>query len=84
MIPTYQYIYPYEDVEEGLGYIELIDIGTIIPPGLPPNVKFNISSAMILHLYLKSVFAGLPTNDENMHLENYIGIYTSYIISGVD
>lgn len=35
-------------------------------------------------LNLKGVFAGLDTNDANMHLANFIRIQTSYTIPGVD
>lgn len=38
-----------------MGYVELVEMGAIIPPVLPPNVKFDITSAMIHLLKLKGV-----------------------------
>lgn len=42
--------------------------------------KFDITSSTIHLLNLKRVFIGLPTNDENMHMMNFLGIYTFYNI----
>lgn len=45
---------------------------------------FNITSAIIKLLNLKSVFVGLPTNNANMYLINFVEIFTSYNISWID
>lgn len=54
--------------------IELTETRAIIIPTLPPNVKFDITSVVNQLLNLKGVFVGLPTDDTNMHLTNFIGI----------
>lgn len=46
VIPTYQYL-PSYDKDEGMGYVELAEIGAIISPALTPNFKFNITSEII-------------------------------------
>lgn len=56
----------------------------IIPTGLPVNVKFEITSAMIQLLNLNGVFSGEATNDANLHLTNFTRIRISYTITGVD
>lgn len=57
---------------------------SIIPPTRPPNVKFDITSAMVELLNLKGVIFGLSIDDPNIHLSNFIGICTSYTIPMVD
>lgn len=37
-------------------------------------MKLDITSAMIHLLKLKGLFAGMPTNDANMHVINFMGI----------
>lgn len=59
-------------------YIKTIETEAIIPPVLPPNVKFDNTSAMIQLLKLKGVFSGAEIDEMNMHLENFIRICTSY------
>ena len=70
--------------EEDVAYFEPVETGAIIPPELPQGAKFDITSAMIHLLNLKGVFAGLPTNDTNMHVMNFVGVCTSYNLPGVD
>lgn len=84
MILAYQYFQPYKNDEEDMGYVDLTKTGAIVPPVLPLDVKFNISSSMIRLLYLKGTVDGSPTDDTNMHLENFIGICISYTILEVD
>lgn len=43
VISTYQYLHPY-DKDKDMGYIKTAEIGSIIPPTLPPTIKFNITS----------------------------------------
>lgn len=62
-------------------YVEPIETGAIISPELLQWVKFDITSAMMLNL--KVLFDGLPTDDGNMHIINFVGICTSYNLSRV-
>lgn len=39
---------------------------------------------MIQLLNLKGVFSGVETDDANLYLANFTGIFTSYTILGVD
>lgn len=55
LIPTYQYLYPYDE-EDDMGYVEPTEKRAIIPPTPPPNFKFDITSAMIQLLNLKGIF----------------------------
>ncbi|PHT53364.1 putative alpha,alpha-trehalose-phosphate synthase [UDP-forming] 8 [Capsicum baccatum] len=57
--------------------------GAIIPPPLAPRAKFNITSTMIQLLHLKRLFGGLPGDDLNMHLENFVTICKSFDNPGV-
>lgn len=66
VISAYQYFQPYNDPDEDIGYVETTNIEAIIPPTLPPGIKFDIISAIIRLLNLKDMFVGLPTGDENM------------------
>lgn len=45
---------------------------------------FDITNAMIQLLNLKGVFAGLPNDDINVYLINFIGICSSHTITWVD
>lgn len=72
------YIPHYENLEKDLDYLELVEIGVIIPLELPLGTKFHISSAMVHLLNLKEVLSSLPTNDANMYVINFIGIYTCH------
>lgn len=55
---------------------------SFIPP-LAPGAKFSITSTMIQLLNLKGLFGGLPGDDPNMHLVNFITICKSFNNSGV-
>lgn len=44
--PAYQYLQSYDE-DEDMGYVESPETGAIIPLALLPNVKFDITSAMI-------------------------------------
>lgn len=55
----------------------------IIPQLLAPRVKFNITRTTIQLLHLKGLFAGLPGNDSNMNLVNFLTIYKSFYYLGV-
>ena len=57
--------------------------GAIILPPLAPGVKFNITSTMIQLLNLKGLFGGLPGDDPNLHLVNFISICKSFDNPGV-
>lgn len=50
---------------------------------LAPRVKFNITSIMIQLLDLKVFFGGLPSDDPNMNLVNFINSYKSFNYPGV-
>lgn len=67
----------YNDPEKYLKYIEPIEIGAIIPSELPYGVKFDITSIMIQLLNVKDVFIGFLSNEANMYIMNFMGIYTS-------
>lgn len=54
-------------------YVESSEIGAKIPPTLPPDVKFDITGAMIQLFILKGVFTSLATSDANTHLANFMG-----------
>lgn len=56
---------------------------SIIPPKLTQGAKFYILRAMIQLLNLNGVFASLPVDEANMHIMNFVGIYTSYNLPGV-
>lgn len=83
MIPTYQDLPPYNEYEK-MGYIELVKIRSIMPPTLPPNVKFDIIGGIIQLLNFKVVFLVLEIDNANIHHANFYGIFTSYTIPGVD
>ena len=55
-------------------YVEPAMTRAIVPPTLRPNVKFDITSAMIQFFNFKGVFFGSSIDDANMHLSNFIGI----------
>lgn len=57
--------------------------GAIIPPPLAPGPKFNITSIMIQLLHLKRLFSGLPGDDPNMYLVNFVTICKSFDNLGV-
>lgn len=48
--------------------------GTIMLPLFSPRVKFNITRTMFQLLNLKGCFGGLPSDDPNMHLVNFLNI----------
>lgn len=83
MFPTYQYILLYYKAKD-IGYFEPSEIRAIIPPALAPNVKFDITSAMIQMLNLKDIFLRFATYDVNMHLANFSRICTSHNILSID
>lgn len=83
MMLAYQYVHPYYH-ENDIGYIETTEIGANIPPALPSNLKFDITSAMIQLLNLKVAFLGSDIVNRNMYLSNFVGIYTFYAIQEVD
>lgn len=66
-----------------MGYVEPIKMGVIIPLELPKGTKFDIMSTMIQLLNLKRVFVGLSTDDANIHLMNFMEIYTLYNLPGI-
>lgn len=43
-------------------------------PALPPDVKFTITSTMILLLNLKGMFRSAIGDDANQHLMNFVAI----------
>lgn len=53
--PLQQYLLHYKFLEEYLDYLELVKTSAIITPELPPGTKFDITSAIIHLLHLKSV-----------------------------
>lgn len=67
-----------------MGYVEPAKTEVFFPPTLPPNMNFDITSAMIYILILKGVFSGVATDDSNMNLTNFTGICTLYTIPWVD
>ncbi|XP_047262439.1 uncharacterized protein LOC124895926 [Capsicum annuum] len=77
--PTMQF--DSDDKEDDLN--EASAIGAIIPPPLVLGVKFNITSTMIQLLNLKGFFGGLPGDEPNMHLVNFINICKSFDNPGV-
>lgn len=56
----------------------MIETGEINSTRLPKGTKFYITSVVIHLLNLKSEFAGLPTNDAQIQIMDFVGIYTSY------
>lgn len=68
----------YDNPEEDLGYVEPIEIVTVILLEFPQDNKFGITSVTIQLVNLMGVFDGLPTDDVNMHIMNFMGICTSY------
>lgn len=76
--PLQPYLLVYKEQETDSAYVEPIKTGAIISPELTQGTKFDITSAMIQLLNLKGVFVDLPTDDANMHIMNFVGIYTSY------
>ncbi|KAF3626798.1 hypothetical protein FXO37_30208 [Capsicum annuum] len=83
MIPAYHPLQPFEKDDKDMGYVEPAEIEAIIPPPLPPNVKFDITSAMIEPLNFKGVFLRASTDDANLYLANYTRICTTYTITGL-
>lgn len=73
----------YDDPWEELGYIVFIKIGAIIPRDFFKEVRLNIKNAMIHLFNLKGAFASLLTDDANIHIINFIGIYISYNLPSV-
>ena len=57
--------------------------GGIIPPLLAPGEKLNIMSTMIQLLNLNGLFGGLPGDDPNLHLVNFVTICKSFSNLGV-
>lgn len=57
--------------------------GAIIPSPLAPGAKLNITSTMIQLLNLKGLFGGLPGDDPNLYLVNYVTICKSFDNTGV-
>lgn len=55
-------------------YIKLAEIRAIVPPILPHNVNFDITSEMIQLLNLKDVFFGAAIDYANIHIANFTGI----------
>lgn len=49
-----------------MGYVAPTKMGSIIPPTLSPNVKFDITSAIIQLLNLQGVFSGESTDNATM------------------
>ncbi|KAF3672677.1 hypothetical protein FXO37_07403 [Capsicum annuum] len=78
VIPAYQYVQPYIDDKEDMGYVEPTETGAIVLPILLPGIKFDITSVMIQLLTLKGMFVGLPIDDANLHLTNFLVICNSY------
>ena len=58
-------------------------MGAIITPPLAPGAKFNVTSTMIQLLNLKGLFGGLPGDDLNLHLVNFVTICKSFDNPGV-
>lgn len=71
---TFQYLPAYHDLEDNLGYVDPFKTGATISSKLSKGVKFDITSAMIQLVNLKGMFAGLPMDDANMDIINFIGI----------
>lgn len=84
VIPVYHYLPLYDDPGEDLIYDEPSNIGSIIRAALPLGVTFKITSDMIHFLNLKGMFAVMVTINANMHLTNFIRIWTSYTTLRVD
>lgn len=42
-----QYLQVYNDPDEDLGYVKLVETCVVIPLKLPQGIKFNITSTMI-------------------------------------
>lgn len=59
------------------------EMGVVIPPLLAAGAKFSITSTMIQLLNLNMLFGGLPGDDPNMHLVNFITICKSFDNLGV-
>lgn len=57
-----------------MGHVKSVEIGAIIPPALPSNVKFDITSALIQLLKLKGIFLGADIDDANTYHANFVGI----------
>lgn len=83
VVLAYQYLPPY-DKDEYMGYVEPTETGAIAPPILPPNIKLDITSAIIEMLNLKSVLSGEAIDDAKIHLENFTKICTSCTIPVVE
>lgn len=73
----------YNDLDEDLVYVEPIEMIAIIPPKFLLGTKFDITSSMIQLLNLKIVFDVVPTNYVYMHIMNFVGICTLYILFGI-
>ncbi|KAK4706795.1 hypothetical protein R3W88_033645 [Solanum pinnatisectum] len=58
--------------------------GDIVLPALPHSVKFTIISTMIQLLSMKGMFRGTASEDANQHLMNFVEIYKSQEIPGVN
>lgn len=72
--PLQQYLPHYEDLEEDLDCLEIVEIGVIIPLELPLETKFDITSAINYLMNLEGVFSGLPIVDENTYVIQFMGI----------
>lgn len=79
-----QYLPMYNDLEEDLGYVKLIEMGALIPPKSPQGTKFDIMNMKIQLLNLKEVFSSLPIHDANMHIMKLWGstLYIIYVWRG--
>lgn len=70
-------------MKEDLGYLEQIETCAIMPLELPFGIKFDITSTMLHLLNLKGKFSGLATNDANMNMMKFMGIWMFYNLSKV-
>lgn len=71
------------NLNEDIGYIELVKIVVIILLSFLKGLKFDLMSAMIRLLYLNDMFTNLLTDDAKVDIMNFVGICTLYNLPGV-
>lgn len=67
-----------------MGYVDPGNTQAIIPHAFQPDVEFDITITMIQILNIKEMFVSMDLDGTNMHLENFIVIFTWFMLPRVD